>query len=277
MAAEKNIIVVPTDFTVVAECALNHAIGIAGGLNNCEIILLNIVSKEKERAEAEKKISALIDKTPRKEGVKLFPATRVGSIFEDIGGFAEEMNARLVVMGTHGVKGMQYLLGSHAVKVITNSKVPFIVVQERKFGAGYRNIVLPFDLTKESKQKLKMSIEIAKYFSSKVHIYYPAETDEHYRRAVENNVALAKSELKQSNIPFDVTEAKEKSNFVKNMLAYAASVNADMVAVVNSQEAGFPEILAGTDERTIITNDAQIPVLIVNPIKSLYGGSVIFS
>lgn len=277
MTTEKNIIVVPTDFTAVAACALNHAMGIAGRLNNVEIVLLNIVAKEKEIAEAEKKLEDLIAKTPGKELVQLVPATRIGSIFEDIGGFADDMKARLVVMGTHGVKGMQYLLGSHAVKVITNSKVPFIVVQERNFGEGYRNIVLPFDLTKESKQKLKITIEIARYFGSKVHIFYPAETDEHYRRAVENNVALAKAELKQSKIPFDVTEAKEKGNFVKNMLAYAASEHADMVAVVNSQEAGFPEILAGTDERTIITNDAQIPVLIVNPIKSLYGGSVIFS
>ena len=65
--------------------------------------------------------------------------------------------------------------------------------------------------------------------------------------------------------------------FVKNMLAYAAAQDIDLIAVVNSQESGFPEILAGTDERTIITNDAQIPVLIVNPVKSGYGNSVLFS
>jgi hypothetical protein len=40
---------------------------------------------------------------------------------------------------------------------------------------------------------------------------------------------------------------------------------------------GFPEILAGTDERQIITNDAQIPTMILNPIKSSIGGSVLFN
>jgi hypothetical protein len=69
----------------------------------------------------------------------------------------------------------------------------------------------------------------------------------------------------------------EKGNFVKQFLAYAAAKDADLIAIVNSQEMGFPEILAGTDERQIITNDAQIPAMIVNPIKSSLGGSVLFN
>jgi nucleotide-binding universal stress UspA family protein len=168
----------------------------------------------------------------------------VGNIFDDIGSFASELGAKLIVMGTHGVKGFQFILGSHAVKVITNSSVPFIVVQERGIGHGYKKIVLPMDMTKEAKQKLALTISIAKTFGSKVLILHPDEKDPLQKKTIVNNVAMAK---------------------------------ADLIAIVNSQEAGFPEILAGTDERTIITNDAQIPVMIVNPIKGMYGGSVVFS
>ena len=72
-------------------------------------------------------------------------------------------------------------------------------------------------------------------------------------------------------------EQDSTGNFVKQFLAYAAVIDADLIAVVNSQEAGFPEIFAGTDERQIIGNEAQIPTMIVNPIKSSKGGSILFS
>lgn len=272
-----NTIIVPTDFSSVAECALTHAIGIATRQSSCEIILLNIVAKEKEIKDSEKNLNATIAKFPVPSHVVLSGATRIGSIFDAIGNFASENDAKLIVMGTHGVKGMQHIMGSYAVKVITNSKVPFIVVQERKFREGYQNILLPMDFSKETKQKLSMTISVAKAFGSKVHIFYPLASDEHFKQTVANNVALAKNELRQNKIEFDVQEIGASGTFVKNMLTYAAAQDIDLIAVVNSQETGFPEILAGTDERTIITNDAQIPVLIVNPVKSGYGSSVLFS
>ena len=43
---------------------------------------------------------------------------------------ASEIDAEMVIMGTHGIKGMQKFFGSWALKVIANSKVPFIVIQE---------------------------------------------------------------------------------------------------------------------------------------------------
>jgi nucleotide-binding universal stress UspA family protein len=272
-----NTILVPTDFSTVAECAITHAIGIASRQIECRIILLNIVAKEKETSESEKNLKATIEKFSLPSNVHITGITRVGSIFDAIGNFASENDAKLILMGTHGVKGMQHIMGSYAVKVITNSKVPFIVVQERKFRDGYKNILLPMDFSKETKQKLSMTISVAKSFGSKVHIFYPLASDEHFKQTVANNVALAKNELRQNKIEFDVQEINASGAFVKNMLAYAAAQDIDLIAVVNSQESGFPEIFAGTDERTIITNDAQIPVLIVNPVKSGYGSSVLFS
>jgi hypothetical protein len=121
-----------------------------------------------------------------------------------------------------------------------------------------------------------MTISIAKTFGSKVLILHPEEKDPFQKKTIDNNVAMAKSDLRSHGVDFEVSVAPE-GNFVKNLLSYSAKNQADLIAIVNGQEAGFPEILAGTDERTIITNEAQIPVMIVNPIKGAYGSSVIFS
>jgi nucleotide-binding universal stress UspA family protein len=277
MSIEKVIIVVPTDFTKVADTAVEHAIGLCKSIANSEVVLLHIIGKEKEKASAEVKLKEQSENLTQKTSIKVSYEARLGNIFDDIGAAATDLKAKLIIMGTHGVKGMQHITGSYAVKVITHSTVPFIVVQERGFRDGYNNLVLPFDLSKDSKQKLSLAINIAKVFNSKVHIIYPQESDTFLVNAINNNVSLAKSELRNNKIEFDVKMAEEKGNFVKQFLTYAAAKDADLIAIVNSQEMGFPEILAGTDERQIITNDAQIPTMILNPIKSSIGGSVLFN
>ena len=277
MSIEKVFIVVPTDFTKVADTAVEHAIGLCKSIANSEVVLLHIIGKEKEKASAEVKLKEQSENLTQKTSIKVSYEARLGNIFDDIGAAATDLKAKLIIMGTHGVKGMQHITGSYAVKVITHSTVPFIVVQERGFRDGYNNLVLPFDLSKDSKQKLSLAINIAKVFNSKVHIIYPQESDTFLVNAINNNVSLAKSELRNNKIEFDVKMADEKGNFVKQFLTYAAAKDADLIAIVNSQEMGFPEILAGTDERQIITNDAQIPTMILNPIKSSIGGSVLFN
>ncbi|MCC6252183.1 MAG: universal stress protein [Bacteroidia bacterium] len=274
MSKKKITIVVPTDFSKVAESATEHAIGLCNSLGNAEIILLHILGKEKEKEEAEIKLQKIAEKLSKSSGVKIGYKTRVGNIFEDIGAAAQKLKAKLIIMGTHGVKGMQYITGSYAVKVITHSTVPFIVVQERGFRQGYNNIVLPFDLSKDTKQKLDFAINIAKVFNSKIHIVYPKETDEFLSSAIRNNIALVKSELTNNNLDFDAKEVE--GSFVKQFLNYAASQDADLIAIVNSQEVGLPEILAGTDERQIITNEAKIPTMIINPVKTSIESSVLF-
>ena len=56
MSIEKVIIVVPTDFTKVADTAVEHAIGLCKSIANSEVVLLHIIGKEKEKASAEVKL-----------------------------------------------------------------------------------------------------------------------------------------------------------------------------------------------------------------------------
>ncbi len=261
-----NQFLVPTDFTPAAECALDHAISVAKVVG-AEVTLLHIVEKKSAGTDAIAKLDAIIKEANKKHGLQLKSIIKEGNIFDDIGGVAETINANLIFMGTHGVKGMQHILGSFAVKVITNSAVPFIVVQNRPMQNGYERIVLPMDLTKECKQKLDLTIRIAGYFKSKIYIYSQFENDEFLKKTIARNTAYAQNEMKKSNIDYELHSASEKGGFVKQMLSFGISINADLIAVVNSQERGVHELFSGTAERDTISNDAQIPVMVVNPIS----------
>jgi nucleotide-binding universal stress UspA family protein len=71
MSKEKVTIVVPTDFTKVAETAIEHAIGLCKFISNSEIVLLHIVGKEKERADAEIKIKQQAEQLTQTSGIKV--------------------------------------------------------------------------------------------------------------------------------------------------------------------------------------------------------------
>lgn len=256
--------IVPQDFTPVADIALQHAIATAKPLG-AEIQLLHVVSKDTQIPEALAQLENIIGKHEH-EGVKIHPNVRIGSIFEDIGAFAAEHQAELIVMGTHGAHGWQHITGSHALKVVTSSQVPFIIVQEKAVKAtGYDSIVVPMDLHKETKQKLSIVANLAKYFNSKVHVVTPDETDEFLRHQVRSNITFSESFFKDRGI--EMTSAVVPSaGFDKEVVKYAVSVDADLIAIMNLNRNNIFAALTSNHEQYIITNDALIPTLIVNPI-----------
>lgn len=274
---DKHIFLVPTDYSEVAECAINHAIKLAQTLNG-EVRLLHVVAKESAVKEHQQKLAKISEELSKANGVKFDYIVRVGNIFEDIGKVASEIKAQLILMGTHGVKGFQHITGSHALKVITNSKVPFIVVQKRKIREGYPKIVLPLELSKETKQKIAITIAMAKYFNSKVYVFSPLETDEYLVNTATRNLNYAKSELQINKIVFEAVSAEKKGDFIKQLLAFAKKTDADLITMLNIQDVGLTEFIAGPDEQQIITNEAQVPVLCLNPVNvTVSSGSILFS
>jgi nucleotide-binding universal stress UspA family protein len=265
--------IVPHDFTSVADNAFEHALATAKTVS-ARIFLLHVVSKEKEIKVAEQKLNELI--VSKNTTIELIPVVRVGNIFEDIGDFASEHHADLIFMGTHGRHGWQHITGSHALKVITHSTVPFIVVQEKGIkSTGYDDIVVPLDLNKETKQKLAYVANIANYFKSKVHVITPDETDEFLRHQVKANIQFAQRFFEERNI--EVTTKLAPSNgFDKEVVKHAVSIDADLIAIMNLNRNNLLGVITANYEQYIITNDAQIPSLIINPIESPYGSSVLF-
>lgn len=270
---DKKKIIVPHDFSEVAENALNHAITTAKA-TDAEILLLHVVAKDKLIKEADEKLQAIIKK--HSEFVKITPAIRVGNIFDDIGDFAAENNAELIFMGTHGQTGWQHITGSYALRVITHSKIPFIVVQEKGIKpTGYDDIVVPLDLNKETKQKLAYVASIATYFKSRVHIITPDESDEFLRHQVKANIQFAVKFFHERGIEV-TTKIVTNNGFDKEIIKHAVQIEADLIAIMNLNRNNMLGVITANQEQSILTNEAQIPVLIVNPLEGKYG-SVLFS
>ena len=275
---EPNTILVPTDFSQTSETAINHACYMARifkkQITLLHVVEANLFSSEKKMLDQEEKdlahLREVANRVKAAEPVSINCMTRRGNIFETIGEVAEELNASLVIMGTHGVRGIQHIIGSRALRVITNANRPFVVVQEKLIRPhGYKSIVLPIDFTRETKQKLAWASKLAEKFDPVFHILADRETDEFAARALNNNINFAENYLQERGCKFTVQKIKKGANFAKETIRYAASLDADLIIIMSDPELAIRDFILGPDEQKIIANEAQIPVMTINEVDHM--------
>lgn len=266
----KKLIVVPWDFTRVAENALAHASKIGRQVGN-DICLLHIIDEGmKPRDEGQKRtlLRHVADEGSKKYNIPVTSEIRKGSIFNSIAEFVNSVEAGLVVMGTHGMKGMQKITGSWALKVIVKSKVPFIVVQDPPADLNrYRNIIFPIDFRVENKEKMGMAIFMGKYFDSKIHILKTRTTDRSLGTKININLNFAVKYLMQNSIEYEIHEMPH-GKFAQHTIDFAHKINADLILIMTTKNITMADYMLGASEQYIIANSSRIPVCCVNPKAS---------
>lgn len=267
-AKMNNIILVPTDFSEVCNNAMNQAVEAAKFLNY-KIALLHIIDKNtraqlKKEGESEDSISTRLEKLSAdisaSHGVEVDTIAREGDIFTTIGEVAGEIGANLMYLGTHGKAGIQKLTGSFAIKVVTSSPVPVVVVQKRPFAKGYKKIVLPITSDAGPWEKTRWAAFIAKNFQATI-IVYRLEGS-----GLDETVKIITGHFDKENISYEIKTA-ESGSFSKHVLGYSTSINADMIMIMTNPDKSFTKFLLGSYDEEMIFNAAQIPVMCINPRK----------
>lgn len=138
-------ILVPLDGSKTAEGVLPHAKTLAHS-EKAELILLNVVANPAfefafsapsiamqtitEEEERGKKYMAEIEARLKSEGFKVTVVIAGGSAANVILKTAEELNADIIAMSTHGRTGpAHWMLGSVADRVIHHSKIPVMLIR----------------------------------------------------------------------------------------------------------------------------------------------------
>ena len=267
-------ILVPIDFTDITENALRYAIGLTNVLSVTNIVLFHVVSSEKEASTALNNLNALIEKHKASTTAVLESFVRPGNIFDQIGNTADELKTSLIIMGTHGIKGMQKIIGSKAMKVITQSKTPYIVIQKLPY-KEIKKILIPVDYTKEIKQLLPLIQSLNEKFKATLLLTKQKSTDEFINNKINYNLTYFKSFLKDMNIPFAESGTYISSSKYKDVLATANSSGVDLIVTTIDPETNITDYIMGVEEQKLVANETQIPVLCVN-IKHFMSGRGIF-
>ncbi len=277
MAQQLNdIVLVPTDFSEICQNAINHGVELAEYLNY-KLVIIHVINREtkSQLKKADLDVSAIADKLNdiandirEKSRISVETITREGSIFNEIHEAASDTGAKIMILGTHGKKGLQYLVGSHALKVVTKSPVPTIVVQDKSFDKGYKKIVFPINSFTEARQQVQWAMHIAKTFGSVINIFREPHTDPILAGKLNVVTSQIKEAFDKNNITYSIHDAEKSGNFAEKMIEYATAEKADMIMIMTDADIFSPNFNAGAWDEKMMFNKAKIPVMCINPVMT---------
>ncbi len=279
-----NNILVPTDFSEVADCALKHAIAVAKAYKN-EITLMYIVEDgflggifSKSQSEIMKdaivtKLNVKAQEIERETGIKVTTRAESGKVYKTIAEVANSEKYDSIIMGSHGASGLEQIVGSNASRTIQYAEVPVVVVKSTSLSSeGYKKIVMPFDLTIESKQKLEWGINIAQKFNSEIHIVYSKSEDEYLDLKMKANIAQVKHTLEDHKVKFVMYEFNDSvlDNFANEIHNYANIINADLIVAMTHTEKGISEMIIGTLTQQLVNRANNVAVMCIHPKETAF-------
>ncbi len=263
----EHIFLVPTDFSEVCTNAARRAASLAKEVNY-KIALLHVVDKN-TKAELKKenkgvdwienKLKALADMLKDEYGIQSSIFAKEGDIFSTIANVAQELNAQLIFLGTHGKVGMQKLTGSFALKVVLSSEVPTIVVQKRQYEKGFDKIVLPMTSDSGPWNKTKWAAYIAKEFNAEI-LILTLPSDE-----MDDVTTMISNHFKVNDVKYSIKIADKGSSFTKQVIDYATETNSGLIMIMTSPDKGLGSFFLGSYDEDLIFNPSQIPVMCINP------------
>jgi nucleotide-binding universal stress UspA family protein len=183
-------ILIPTDFSPHAYAALSHAVLFAESFG-AEVHLLNIqvpygptsplVEEYPGEAEAKRVLDSLnTGSAPAVRAIRRGFAA--GPVILD---YASSHDIDLIVMGSHGYRGVpRLLLGSVAEEVLRASTCPVLVIREAEMSSpSYDHILVPVDFSTETDAQLEVATDLANRFGGSldiIHVLDPPTVPELY-------------------------------------------------------------------------------------------------
>jgi nucleotide-binding universal stress UspA family protein len=250
------------DFTEQSLLAIKQSYNLAK-YTHSKILLLHVYeSQGQERFE---EISKLSKVTQEESGVETDFMNAKGNIYKEVVRVAEELEATMIIVGLESHMGTKDMIGASASKFIRESPCPVISIRGRDHRDGCENILLPLDLTKESRQKVDKAIEFAKYFGAAIRILGVfASADEKYENQLHAYAHQVKQYIKSKGIAC-TNKTLAGDNIAETVVEYANKIEADLIMIMTKTDLNMKEFFVGTTAQRVI-DISNIPVLSIRPI-----------
>lgn len=266
-------VVVPCDFTKVVPAAMSYAVKM-GMQDAVEVDLLHVYEGGSGGSKLSRDQSGVHLEQAAKEysqtyGVKVNALMEEGTIETTIARVAEERHAEYVVMGTHGISGMQRFFGSKAIKVVSNSAVPFLVVQAPAPQKAFRRLVMPLGGRQEDMEKINWCVRLLKVFGSELHVVVPFFTDPAFQRKAAANLALLKRLCENNGLRYEVYPLERGAKLMEELERVAREKWCDWMLIMITQRVGGIATAFNSMDQEFMANALGIPVMCVNPTMAL--------
>ncbi|MFM8917890.1 MAG: universal stress protein [Bacteroidota bacterium] len=275
-------IIIPVDFGEQSLIAVSQSFNMAK-LTNSELTLLHVIDNdlmgvfqskifsksdlhEQHMAGVKQQLEELAAQIRQESGVIVNTRIMEGKIYDAIVDVSAEDDAGLIIMGTMGAVGLKKkILGSNASRVVREAVCPVITIKGKEHRFGIKHILLPLDLTKETKEKVNKAINIARMFGSVIHIVTIVESgDEFITNKLTRQMDQVSDHIQESGITC-TTEFVEGGDVVDEILKVADKTQSDLIMIMTQQEVGFTDLFISSAAQEVI-NRSEVPVLSIRPM-----------
>lgn len=270
-------IIVPIDFSEHSEYALEAAVKLAKN-NNAEILALHMLemsdavlnstdSEQNQKAIfflrlAEKRFNEFLDK-PYLKGANITPIVKHFKVFSEVNDVANEHNADLIVMGSHGSSGLsEIFVGSNTEKVVRHADIPVLVLKHRFDKSNLKDVVFAIDFSPESVAVYLKASKLFKTLNVKLHLLYVNLPSDRFRSTNEIDEIVTSFLMKSDGNLDNLKNINFVSDYTveKGVLNFANKLGADLIAVSTHGRTGIAHFFEGSISEDI-ANHAILPVM----------------
>ena len=254
----KRSIIVPIDFTEVADYAMLHAYQIAKKIK-MPIILVHIVDNSAEIESKEEQLTQLAESFKKEhEDVDINCIVKKGNIFKTIYQVAHENEAYLAVMGTHGQKTLK-----KAMKVVKKFvKIAFILVQAPPKNNEIRKILVPLDTSPKTRANLNWIKVLGRYFELEVSLLYPVFKNDEKNKQTTRNLKFSEKILDKELIDYKVVRANQSDNYPGEIFTQINELDIDLLSIMSTN---YKRIIPRLKTQEELETYKNTPILCVNP------------
>ena len=300
-----NNVLFATDFSSLADQALDHALELAhkhgAVLHMLHAVVLHADDPNDpahlfpDADEIRKRLEDIAERRMETQlegrnatGIEVVRAQRRGiSTAPVILEYAGEIDADLIVMSTHGRRGLTaVLLGSVTEEVVRLSSCPVLTIRGRDGTAPSSDmavVLVPVDFSEHASRAVSYATEICRVYGGRMHLVHVFEEPVHPEvylgggatslpsfSSVEGSLREALTEIgAQAGAEVDTSIHVREGRAVKGILDAATELDADLIVIATHGLTGLKHVLLGSVAEKVVRG-ARCPVLTVKPFgKSL--------
>jgi nucleotide-binding universal stress UspA family protein len=263
---ENQAILIPVDFSKHSYIAVKQTYNLAK-FTKSKLILMHVsVADENEKAE---ELAQLAQATREESGLNVETLGVKGELYETINRKAEELGCSLIVMALdENAKFKSGLFGGGATvpKFLTSANCPVITLRSTENRDTCKNIVMPFDLTPESREKVSFAVQLAHYFKADIRIVSVFKpNDDEYENKLLPYLQQVKKFIKAEGVHC-TNRSLPSTKPAEAIVEYAVKNDCDLIIQINQKDLSFGEMFSGALGHKIVEL-SPIPVLNVPPMK----------
>ena len=222
----------------------------------------------------EDQLAALRASVQAETGLQVSTILEQGQVYSKILETADKMQAAFIIMGTHSQPELPGsavgALGANSSRVLRSTKCPVITINARHHFDGCRNILLPLDLTTESRQKVTWGIKIAKIYGAGIKVVSGiwSKNDPDVHNKLRFLAGQVKHVIEQEGIRCTaeiVEDVENEKALIPAVLNYAEQQgDIDLIMIMTQQETSVIEFFVGSRAQEFVRL-SPVPVMSIAP------------